>query len=147
VFTYSSFSIFFLNLGINTVLRFQSLFKVSYPIVNFFGSIINLSHCKLVVILSLFIFKLKVLLFSISLDSLIILPIFYSFLKPFLHKASISLKLIDLSSSYFLLNFFLSISFILVILVSILFLMSFFFFIFIKMLLHVYLLLRFVQLL
>lgn len=61
--------------------------------------LINLSHGQLVILFGLFVLEFQRPFLSFLLYCLVFLPILYTFLLPLLHKASISLQLVDLRSS------------------------------------------------
>jgi hypothetical protein len=91
--------------GLNTIGAFQSFFEGSYTILHLFTGLLYLREGQLVVLLSFFVFKLKVASLATLLDCLVYLPIVHSLLKPLLHEPGIPGDLVDLCGPHLLQSF------------------------------------------
>lgn len=90
---------------------FESLLELINAIIDFSSSILNLLNGHFIELLGLFILKFQLALLSFLLVSHILLPVLHTFLEPFFQESSVSLELVDLSSSDLLLGSFFLLSF------------------------------------
>lgn len=134
----------FSNSWVDTVVS-ECVFKLIDAIFNLLRSFFNLFYSSFIKFVSLFVFELKLTLFSFFFVSHVLFPVFNTFLKPFFHKTSVSLKFIDLGSSDFLFYSFAFFFDIFVVSFCLLILSYSFVFKFSQMIFHIHCLLWFVE--